>query len=55
MNAYTAQDAQEDRRLESRKPIEEQKVRGGDDYFWRESVGLPTPVTPFEWMEGNFT
>ncbi|EMF8482783.1 hypothetical protein V4E48_004098 [Morganella morganii] len=55
MNAYAAQDAQEERRLDSQKPVDEQRVRGSDDYYWRESVGLPNPVTPYEWMEGNFT
>ncbi|MBT0367288.1 hypothetical protein ISO55_09985 [Morganella morganii subsp. morganii] len=54
MNAYAAQDAQEERRLvaEQRRK-REQEERG--DYWFRESVGLPTGRVPAEFLSGEFT
>ena len=54
MNAYAAQDAQEERRLiaeQRRKREQEEK----DDYWFRESVGLPTGRVPTEFLSGEFT
>ncbi|MBT0442269.1 hypothetical protein [Morganella morganii] len=54
MNAYAAQDAQEERRLIAEQRRErEQEER--DDYWFRESVGLPTGRVPTEFLSGEFT
>lgn len=54
MNAYAAQDAQEERRLiaEQRRKREQEEM---DDYWFRESVGLPTGRVPTEFLSGEFT
>ena len=54
MNAYAAQDAQEDRqRITEQRRKREQEER--DDYWFRESVGLPTGRVPSEFLSGEFT
>lgn len=54
MNAYAAQDAQEERRLVSeQRRRREQEER--DDYWFRESVGLPNGRVPAEFLSGEFT
>lgn len=54
MSAYAAQDAQEGRRLiaEQRRKREQEER---DDYWFRESVGLPTGRVPAEFLSGEFT
>lgn len=54
MNAYAAQDAQEERRLitEQRRKREQEER---DDYWFRESVGLPNGRVPAEFLSGEFT
>ncbi|MBC6659760.1 hypothetical protein H9I30_17355 [Morganella morganii] len=54
MNAYLAQDAHEDRqRISEQRREREQEER--DDYWFRESVGLPTGRVPTEFLSGEFT
>ena len=54
MNAYAAQDAQEERqRIAEQRRKREQEER--DDYWFRESVGLPTGLAPAEFLSGEFT
>ncbi|MBT0375159.1 hypothetical protein ISO79_15665 [Morganella morganii subsp. morganii] len=54
MNAYAAQDAQEERRLvaEQRRKREQEER---NDYWFRESVGLPNGRVPAEFLSGEFT
>lgn len=54
MNSYAAQDAQEKRRLvaEQRRKREQEER---DDYWFRESVGLPSGRVPAEFLSGEFT
>ncbi|WP_341268757.1 hypothetical protein [Morganella morganii] len=54
MNAYAAHDAQEERRLiaEQRRNREQEER---EDYWFRESVGLPTGRVPAEFLNGEFT
>lgn len=52
MNAYAVQEEQRQRIAEQcRKREQEEK----DDYWFRESVGLPTGRVPTEFMSGEFT
>ncbi|MEM8325279.1 hypothetical protein Q4S25_18625 [Morganella morganii] len=54
MNAYTAQDAQEERqRIVEQRRKREQEER--EDYWFRESVGLPNGRVPAEFLSGEFT
>ncbi|MGL4168890.1 hypothetical protein ABQJ53_01425 [Morganella morganii] len=54
MNAYAAQDAQEERQLiDEQRRKREQEER--DDYWFRESVGLPNGRVPAEFLSGEFT
>ena len=54
MNAYLAQGAQEDRqRIAEQRRKQEQKEK--DDYWFRESVGLPNGRVPAEFLSGEFT
>ncbi|WP_418132328.1 hypothetical protein [Morganella morganii] len=54
MNAYAAQDAQEERQriAEQRRKCKQEER---DDYWFRESVGLPTGRVPAEFLSGEFT
>ncbi|MGJ7113555.1 hypothetical protein ABM012_06465 [Morganella morganii] len=54
MNAHAAQDAQIERQRiaeQRRKRKQEEK----DDYWFRESVGLPNGRVPAEFLSGEFT
>ena len=54
MNAYSAQDAQEERqRIADQRWKREQEEK--DDYWFRESVGLPNGWVPAEFLSGEFT
>ncbi|MEM8039154.1 hypothetical protein Q4Q76_18720 [Morganella morganii] len=54
MNAYTIQDAQVERqRIAEQRRKREQKEK--DDYWFRESVGLPNGRVPAEFLSGEFT
>ncbi|CAK7027411.1 TPA: hypothetical protein ACKRHO_002865 [Morganella morganii] len=54
MNAYTVQDAQEERqRIAEQRRKREQEER--DAYWFRESVGLPNGRVPTEFLSGEFT
>ncbi len=54
MNAYAAQDSQEERqRISEQRRKREQKEK--DDYWFRESVGLPNGRVPAAFLSGEFT
>ncbi|HCR4430467.1 TPA: hypothetical protein OOG93_003206 [Morganella morganii] len=54
MNAYAAQDAQEERqRIAEQRRKREQEER--DDYWFRESVGSSNGRVPAEFLSGEFT
>ncbi|EMJ9777273.1 hypothetical protein RGO69_004141 [Morganella morganii] len=54
MNAYAARDAQEERQwIAEQRRKREQEER--DDYWFRESVGLPNGRVPTEFLSGEFT
>lgn len=54
MNAYTAQDAREERQwIAEQRRKREQEER--EDYWFRESVGLPNGRVPAEFLSGEFT
>ena len=54
MNAYAAQDTQIERqRIAEQRRKREQEER--DDYWFRESVGLPNGRVPAEFLSGEFT
>lgn len=54
MNTYTIQDAQVERqRIAEQRRKREQKEK--DDYWFRESVGLPNGRVPAEFLSGEFT
>ncbi|MEQ4788499.1 hypothetical protein ABN070_17720 [Morganella morganii] len=54
MNTYTIQDAQEERqRIAEQRRKREQEEK--DDYWFRESVGLPSGRVPAEFLSGEFT
>ena len=54
MNTYTIQDAQEERqRIAEQRRKREQEEK--DDYWFRESVGLPNGRVPAEFLSGEFT
>lgn len=52
MNAYAVQEEQRKRITEQRRKREQEEK---DDYWFRESVGLPTGRVPAEFMSGEFT
>lgn len=52
MNAYAAKEEQRQRIVEQRRKREQEET---DDYWFRESIGLPTGRVPTEFMSGEFT
>ena len=52
MNAYAAQEQQRQRIAEQRRKREQEER---DDYWFRESAGLPTGRAPAEFLSGEFT
>ncbi len=52
MNAYAAQEQQRQRIAEQRRKREQEEK---DDYWFRESVGLPNGRVPTEFLNGEFT
>ncbi|MGJ7116389.1 hypothetical protein [Morganella morganii] len=54
MNTYAEQDDQEERqRISEQRRKREQEER--EDYWFRESVGLPNGRVPAEFSSGEFT
>ncbi|EKQ1113555.1 hypothetical protein [Morganella morganii] len=52
MNTYAAQEQQKQRIAEQRRKREQEER---DDYWFRESVGLPTGRVPADFLSGEFT